>query len=135
MKTSARWLMFGCLICAAARAADPTDVPEEKTRPSDDDLRIRGVFDSVLPRTEMKNSLRFIVHPHLGDLTKRDHIRTALGLRYGLTKDWEASAEVDSYFTHGLRHGSFFDDSGFSFCGTEFRALGTVLLRDHEVLL
>lgn len=112
MKISAGWLVCGCLLWSMAPAVEV--VPEEKAKASDDDLRIKGVFDSALPRTEKKNALRFIVHPHLGDLTKRDHLRTALGFRYGLTKDWETSAEVDSYFTHGLRHGSFFKDSGFS---------------------
>lgn len=97
-----------------ARAADDAPGPEEKTKASDDDLRIRGVFDSALPRTEKKNALRLIVHPHLGDVTKRDHIRTALGFRYGLTQEWEASVEADAYFTHGLKKGSFFDEKGFS---------------------
>ena len=106
--------MCGGLLFAAAHAAETPAVPEEKGKASDDDLRIRGIFDSALPRTEKKSSLRFIVHPHLGDLTKRDHLRTALGFRYGLTQDWEASAEVDSYFTHGLKKGSFFSESGFS---------------------
>lgn len=87
---------------------------QAETKPSDDDLRIRGVFDSALPRTEKKRSLRLIVHPHLGDLTKRDHIRTALGFRYGITSRWEASIETDAYFTHGLKQGNFFADSGFS---------------------
>ena len=71
---------------------------------TDDDLRIRGVFDSALPRTEKKNSLRLVVHPHLGDLWEHTHLRTALGLRYGLTARWEATTEMDAYFSHGLRH-------------------------------
>ena len=105
---------------AAAEPAAATATP-----PSDDDLQIKGVFNSVLPRTERKHALRFIVHPHLGDLTKRDHLRTALGFRYGLTSRWEASTEADAYFTHGLKHGSFFQDSGFStwHLGTKY-ALG-----------
>ena len=114
MKSAVRCLILVCLFWTFGRAEETPPAPEDKTKASDDDLRIRGVFVSVLPRTEKKNSLRFIVHPHLGDLTKRDHLRTVLGFRYGLTKDWEASAEVDSYFTHGLRNGSFFDESGFS---------------------
>ena len=99
------------LLATGLRAADS---PTAKDRPSDDDLQIKGVFNSVLPRTERKHALRFIVHPHLGDITKRDHLRTALGFRYGITTRWEASTEADSYFTHGLKHGSFFQDSGFS---------------------
>ena len=97
-----------------AGAEEAVQVLEEKGKASDDDLRIRGVFDSALPRTEKKNSLKLIVHPHLGDLTKRDHIRTAVGVRYGLSAKWEATAEADYYFTHGLKNGSFFSDHGFS---------------------
>lgn len=92
----------------------PAADPATATKPSDDDLQIKGVFNSVLPRTERKHALRFIVHPHLGDLTKRDHLRTVLGFRYGITTRWEASTETDSYFTHGLKHGAFFADSGFA---------------------
>lgn len=90
----------------------PTETPVAKA--SDDDLQMKGVFNSVLPRTERKNALRLIVHPHLGDLTKRDHLRTALGFRYGINTRWEASVEADAYFTHGLKQGSFFEDKGFS---------------------
>lgn len=99
------------LLLAPLRSAEE---PASPAKASDDDLQIRGVFNSVLPKTERKNALRLIVHPHLGDLTKRDHIRTALGFRYGITKQWEATLEADAYFTHGLRHGGFFEDSGFS---------------------
>lgn len=82
-----------CLGMGMAAADEPV------TKPTDDDLRIRGVFDSALPRTEKKRLLRLIVHPHLGDLTKRDHIRTALGFRYGITSRWEASIETDAYIS------------------------------------
>lgn len=114
MKIAIRWLVCGCLLWCSARAAENPDVPEEKGKATDDDLRIRGIFESTLPRTEKKHSLKLIVHPHLGDLTKRDHLRTALGLRYGLSKRWEVTAEADSYFAHGLKKGGFFSASGFS---------------------
>jgi hypothetical protein len=90
----------------------PAGTPVAKA--TDDDLQMKGVFNSVLPRTEKKNALRLVVHPHLGDLTKRDHIRTALGFRYGINSRWEASLEADAFFTHGLKQGGFFEDSGFS---------------------
>ncbi|WP_415909336.1 hypothetical protein [Oleiharenicola sp. Vm1] len=104
---------------AAAPAAEPAKVQKA----TDDDLRIQGIFNSALPGTERKSSLRLIVHPHLGDLTKRDEIRTALGLRYGLTARWEATAETDAYFTHGLKNGTFGEESGFAsiHLGTKYR--------------
>lgn len=107
-------------VAASAAAAPEPPRPEKAT---DDDLRIRGIFNSALPGTERKSSLRLIIHPHLGDLTKRDEIRTALGLRYGLTANWEATAETDAYFTHGAKKGGFFEESGFAsiHLGTKYR--------------
>ena len=107
-----RWLIWAglTLLLTAARA----DEPAAKPTASDDDLRIPGVFNSALPRTEKKNSLRLIVHPHLGDFWEHDHLRTALGLRYGLTRRWEVTTEMDAYISHGLRGPSFFEDKGFS---------------------
>lgn len=130
MKITAGWLICGCLLWSLARAEE---VPEEKAKATDDDLRIRGVFESALPRTEKKYSLKLILHPHLGDVTKRDHLRTALGVRYGITKNWESTAEVDAYFTHGLKAGSFFEQSGFStlHLGTKYN-LGTRLKTGWE---
>lgn len=126
MKTLATlWLVGGIFLTGMARAAE---TPPANEKPTDDDLRIRGVFNSVLPRTEKKHSLRLIIHPHLGDLTKRDDIRTALGFRYGITTRWEATAEVDAFFSHGLKKKNFFEDSGFStlHLGTKYR-LGEVV--------
>ena len=90
---------------------------------TDSSLKIQGIFNAQLPGTEAKNSLRLIVHPHLGDLTNREHIRTPLGLRYGLTENWEATVDVESYFSHGLKDVPFFDDAGFSqiHIGTKYR--------------
>jgi hypothetical protein len=103
----------GILYAGLAIAAEEPPAPSKATA-SDNDLQIKGVFNSVLPRTERKNALRFIVHPHLGDLTKRENLRTAVGFRYGITSRWEASIEADAYFSHGLKDKSFFEDSGFS---------------------
>jgi len=123
-------ILAGLLVAGSLAAAEPAPTPPAAAaKPSDDDLQIKGVFNSVLPRTEKKSSLRLIVHPHLGDLTKRDHIRTALGFRYGLTSRWEVSSETDAYFTHGLKKGGFFEDSGFAtiHVGTKY-SLGASLI-------
>lgn len=95
-------------------AGSPAAAPGPEPVAQDDDLRIRGVFDSALPRTERKNSLRLIVHPHFGDLTKSDYLRTALGFRYGVTQNLEATLETDSYFAHGLKGRAFLAEAGFS---------------------
>lgn len=127
MKSHTKLWLLGWILLGGLALAD--EAPPAKEKPSDDDLRVRGIFNSVLPRTEKKHALRLIVHPHLGDLTKRDDIRTALGFRYGITTRWEANAGVDAFFSHGLKNKSFFEDSGFStlHLGTKYR-LGEVFV-------
>jgi hypothetical protein len=127
VKTAASTLALATLLAALpqARAVD---------RPAtDDDLRIRGVFETALPKTERKHSLRLILHPHLGDLSERDHLRTVAGVRYGLTENWEATAEAETYFTHGLKQGAAFSDYGFSgvHLGTKYH-LGERLLPEWD---
>ena len=100
---------------ASARAAEPAaEQPAAEQTATDDDLRIQGIFNSALPRTERKNSLRLIVHPHLGDFTKYDEIRTELGLRYGISRHWEVLGEFEWYFSHGLKHTAAFSEFGWS---------------------
>lgn len=113
------WLLL-VMSGAVAVAQEPTPKPAVA---SDTDLRVQGVFGTALPRTEKKHSLRLLLHPHLGDLHKRDHLRTAVGVRYGLTDRWEATGEVDMYFTHGLGEGEFFSEYGLSsmHLGTKYR--------------
>lgn len=88
---------------------------EEKAKKlSDNSLRVPGIFNSVLPGTEEKNSLKFKVHPHFGDLSKRDHIRTDLGLSYGLTERWDVIGKTRFYFGHGLKDVGLFQDPGLA---------------------
>jgi hypothetical protein len=124
------WLVTGIILYPRLFAAE---APPANEKPTDDDLRVRGIFNSVLPRTEKKHSLRLIIHPHMGDLTKRDNLRTALGFRYGITTRWEATAEADAYFSHGLKAKGFFEESGFStlHLGTKYR-LGEIVVRGWD---
>lgn len=102
------------LAALALCALGPIGRTAEPAKATDDDLRIRGIFETALPRTERKKSLRLILHPHLGDLRERDYLRTATGFRYGITDRWETTAETDWYFSHGLKNVKFFDEQGFS---------------------
>jgi len=90
---------------------------------ADDDLKMKGVFESNLPGTERKHSLRVIFHPRIGDLQRYDHMRVPMGLRYGLNSQWELLGEVEGYFAHGLGKSSWFEDAGFSdlHLGTKYR--------------
>jgi hypothetical protein len=61
-----------------------------------------GVFTANLPNTERRNALRFTFNPRFGDLSKYDHLRFPVGLRYGLTERWEVVGDVTGYVSHGL---------------------------------
>jgi hypothetical protein len=76
--------------------------------PADDKnlRRIDGIFDTDLPKTEKKGRVRFIIHPHLGDFTRRSYVRVPLGIRWGVNDHVEFSATVEPYFEHGLKSGS-----------------------------
>lgn len=95
----------------------------------DESVQIKGIFNSELPRTERKNFLRLIVHPHFGDFHRKDYLRVPVGLRYGLTHNWEVSAAVEGYFAHGLGSVAAFSEYGLSAfdVGTKYRSPWTPL--------
>jgi hypothetical protein len=93
----------------AAPVPAPTSV-----KISDDQLRIQGIFNTALPGTEKKNALRFLFHPHFGDFTSSDYLRIPVGLRYGLTSNWEITGEIEGYVAHGLGSVPAFSDAGFA---------------------
>lgn len=114
---------LGAFLIVTAVAGQTATNGTNGTKVSDDELRIRGIFDTALPGVEKKNRLKLIIHPHFGDLHRKDYIRTPVGLRYGLTQDWEITGEVESYFSHGLGDEQFFNRAGFSsyHFGTKYR--------------
>lgn len=113
-----RLFATAALALAAARlcaqTSDAVPGPAGQSKLSDDQLRIRGVFNTALPGTEKKNSLRFIFHPHFGDFTRKDYLRIPVGLRYGLTDNWEVTGEVEGYVSHGFGDVPAGEEFGFS---------------------
>jgi hypothetical protein len=84
---------------AGSKAAAKPEDPEEFSR-------VRGLFDVDLPKTVEKYKLKVFTHPHFGDLIHRDYLRVPVGVRVGVSERTELSAELESYFTHGLKgHG------------------------------
>jgi len=108
-----RVLLIGALGLSTGNL-DATEQAAEDKKVSDDDLQIKGVFDSVLPGTEKKNRLKFLFRPHFGDFHRRDYLRLPAGLRYGLTEHWEITGELEGYFSHGFGNEKWFDKSGIS---------------------
>jgi hypothetical protein len=107
-----------CLGFAALLASHPLLAQEgaasaAKPPPDEQALRkISGIFDTDLPKTERKGSIRFILHPHLGDFTRRSYVRIPLGIRWGVNDHVEFSATIEPYIQHGLKSGSPGDGLG-----------------------
>lgn len=112
----ARLSFIALALGASLRAADAPalETPEAAAALITEPLKLPGIFNTDLPRTEHKSSVRFIFHPHFGDLTRRSHQRVPFGLRWGATQNLELSGEVESYFAHGLGHEKFGSAAGFS---------------------
>jgi hypothetical protein len=98
------FLLLAALMILRATGAEETAA----TAAADDQSlrKISGIFDTDLPKTEKKGRVRFLVHPHLGDFTRRPYIRVPFGVRWGATDDLEFSATVEPYFQHGLKSGA-----------------------------
>jgi hypothetical protein len=92
--------------CLAADASTSTPSTEADTETH----KIEGIFNTDLPKTERKGSVRLIVHPHFGDFTSRSYIRVPTGIRWGASERAEVTATVEPYFQHGLKHST--PDSG-----------------------
>lgn len=114
-------LVLGLVVTATAKGSDTAPATEHTPSgngangpTSDSALKVGGVFTANLPNTERRNSLRFTFHPHFGDLTKYDHLRVPVGLRYGLTSRWEVVGEVTGYTSHGLRGAGFGTEIGLA---------------------
>lgn len=67
------WLLL--LLPLAASAQESTARAAGLSSDEKELHKITGIFDTDLPKTERKGSVRLIVHPHLGDFTSRSYLR------------------------------------------------------------
>lgn len=65
--------------------------------------RLPDLSDLGLPGFAPRGSVYFYAHPKFGDLLHEDYFRLPIGARVKVNDDLELHAELDSYFTHGLR--------------------------------
>jgi hypothetical protein len=110
----ARRAALALLVAAAATAlrADepaPTTVTKAANGSAPWDLaefvdRLPDLFSERLPGFEPMGAMRIYVRPHFGDFLHRDFVRVPVGSRVKVTETIECTAELQSYFTHGLRH-------------------------------
>lgn len=95
------------LLAAPARAGEPAPAPEEPKRMLDifGELfdRIPNLGNLELPGFMPEGMFRLYSSPRFGDLLHRDYLRVPVGARAKLSERVEAHAELESYFTHGLR--------------------------------
>ncbi|MSU69661.1 MAG: hypothetical protein EXS39_02565 [Opitutaceae bacterium] len=70
------------------------------------------LFNLALPTVGPGGLFRLYTHPHFGDLVHNNYLRIPLGVRAKVNPPMEASGELQSYFTHGLRHSSGYGLSG-----------------------
>ncbi len=65
--------------------------------------RVSGLFDFDLPTIDPPGTIKLTLHPHLGDLVRRDYLRVDTGFRWALNERFEINPEGAVYFNHGLR--------------------------------
>ena len=95
------WLGNALLLHVAVAAEIPLS-DRETPAPVDEVAPLPGVFNTELPRTVWPEELRISLRPHFGDFLHHDYFRTTVGLRYGLTPQWELNSDVETYIAHGL---------------------------------
>ena len=74
--------------------------------------RLPEVLDFSLPDFGSDEGIEVTARPHLGDLVNRDYLRVPIRFR-AKWRGTEASAEVQTYFTHGLRNSTSSGFAGF----------------------
>jgi hypothetical protein len=65
-----------------------------------------------LPGFDRTGVLRLYVRPHFGDLVHRDYLRVPFGGRAKVSDNVESSAELQTYFTHGIADAAGYGLSG-----------------------
>ncbi len=118
-----RFPTFALLLALTAPAAFAQLVPVESTTPPERRSfysRIQGLFDFDLPEIDPPGTVKLIIHPHLGDLVRRDYMRLDGGFRWALNNRFEISPSAVIYFNHGLGGGNDGYGVGIVRLGTKY---------------
>lgn len=100
-------LFLSLVLSAAAQAQEAPPTAAASPAAEDKSLtKISGIFDTDLPKTARKGSVRLLIHPHLGDFTSRNYVRVVPGIRWGVNDHVELSTLVEAYLDHHLKGGS-----------------------------
>ena len=99
-------VMLGLAPVSAAQPAAAADgAPPAAEHPAPIP-RIPGLFELDLPQTERRGEIRLGFQPSFRDLIDKSYLRIPLEFRWGVNEHFELNSELDTYFHHGLRHGS-----------------------------
>jgi hypothetical protein len=96
------------LLATPGARAQPAPAPENnRTAREEGSLltRVRGIFDLDLPDIDPPGTVKLTLHPHFGDLVRRDYMRVDTGFRWAVNDNFEISPEAAVYFTHGFGGG------------------------------
>jgi hypothetical protein len=93
------------LTAAAQTATTAGNIPTSPGAPSFL-TKVRGLFDFDLPDIDAPGTIKLTLHPHLGDLIRRDYMRVDTGFRWALKENFEINPEAAVYFTHGFGGGN-----------------------------
>jgi hypothetical protein len=123
-----RPLLF-LLLVLALHSGTAQISPPAANPPSDQETRpflsgIRGLFDVDLPSIDPPGTVKLVLHPHFGDLIRKDYMRVEGGFRWAINDHFELRPEASIYFTHGLG-----DDNNDGFGVGEIRLAGKYVLR------
>lgn len=116
------WLALPCLLAGSAAAQEQkssstissTLIGWEKEAIS----RVKDLFDLDVPETETPKQVKFSFQPHFRDLISKGYLRVPFELRWGVNDHFELNTDIDTYFDHGLRKGSY----GYGLSGLHFGA-------------
>lgn len=95
-------LLLATVLAARAQTATPAGNVQEPQDTRSLLTRVRGLFDFDLPTIDAPGTVKLTLHPHLGDLVRRDYMRVDTGFRWAVNDHFEISPEAAVYFTHGL---------------------------------
>lgn len=120
--------LFALCLCLAAVSAPGQTVPADDVKTDQNSQPflsgIRGLFDFDLPTMDPPGTVKLVLHPHLGDLIRRDYMRMDGGIRWAINDRLELRPEATVYFTHGFGGSS---DDGYGI--GELRLAGKYILR------
>ena len=109
-------LIFGGLAWALPAAETPPASPNGEIIPGwnlpDFIDQLPDFLAARLPGFDRSGAVRLYVRPHFGDFIHRDFVRVPVGARAKVSENFECSAELQGYFTHGLSDAAGYGLSG-----------------------